>query len=73
MALLTKRAESNRCKGMSKRGNNLRCDDITKKGTWYEDEAYENEPHKLRRPKLPTPVNQPKTPKKGHFGWWEIS
>ena len=27
----------------------------------------------LRRPKLPTPVNQPKTPKKGHFGRWEIS
>ena len=27
----------------------------------------------LRRPKLPTLVNQPKTPKKGHFGWWEIS
>ena len=27
----------------------------------------------LRRPKLPTSVNQPKTPKKGHFGRWEIS
>ena len=27
----------------------------------------------LRRPKLPTPVNQPKTPKKGHYGRWEIS
>ena len=29
--------------------------------------------HCLRRPKLPTPVNRPKTLKKGHFGWWEIS
>ena len=27
----------------------------------------------VRRPKLPTPVNQPKAPKKGHFGRWEIS
>ena len=29
--------------------------------------------NELRRPKLPTPVKQPKTPQKGHFGRWEIS